>query len=55
MPQGVIDLLEAVEIEKEQGHPIVLPKTARRPRQFLVEGDAVGKAREHVVARLHPR
>ena len=52
MPQGIVDLLEAVEVEVEQGQP---PPGARRDGQGLdqavLEQAAVGQAGQRVVVR----
>ena len=53
MTEGVVDLLEAVQIQEKHPH---LPRSERRMSkrclQFACEHDPVGQSRETVVQRL---
>jgi hypothetical protein len=53
--EGVVDLLEAVEVDEQHGHAVAGALGAlERLGEAVVEQAAVGQAGERVVVGLHP-
>ena len=52
MSQGVVDLLELVEVHEQHGHPLTRRAPLERGPRVLLERGPVGQLRQRVVHRL---
>ena len=49
MPERVVDGLEAIEVQAEDGKSLAAPQAQQRLLQLLAEQRAVGEVRQHVM------
>ncbi len=55
MAEGVVDLLESIEVEQQQRETPALGARGDRPLQAIVQQGPIGQARQRVVGRLMPQ